>query len=667
MNTVLTNNPGAESGSFHWADEKFADLQLLRYRVPGFEHLSLQQKAFVYYLSKAAMWGRDILFDQNGKYNLRIRRLLEAVYTEFKGNRDSEDFHALEVYLKRVWFSNGIHHHYGCDKFVPGFSEAFLEQALLSLPVESLPLSDGQTLRQLCDELFPVIFNPAVMPKRVNQADGEDLIKTSACNYYENVSQEEAETYYGAKKETAGNEPVMFGLNSRLVKENGELKEKVWKEGGLYGPAIRQILKYLGKALPFCENEKQKQVLSTLMDFYKTGDLHTFDKYSILWVEEKEAAVDFINGFIEVYGDPLGLKGSWESLVDFRDEEATRRTKLLCDHAQWFEDHSPVDARFKRTKVHGMSAKVITAAILGGDMYPSSAIGINLPNSNWIRSTHGSKSVTIGNLTHAYDEAAKGSGFREEFVFSDVERDLINKYGNIVDNLHTDLHECLGHGSGKMLPGVDADGLKAYGSTIEEARADLFGLYYLPDAKLRELGLTPADDAYKAEYYTYMMNGLMTQLVRIVPGQTIEEAHMRNRAVIAYWAYEQGKAESVVEFVQRDGKTYVKINDYEKLREIFGRLLAEIQRIKSEGDYEAARALVESYGVKVNPTLHAEVLARYKKLDIAPYKGFINPEYVASFDAAGNITDVQVRYGESFAHQMLRYSHDYAALPCINE
>lgn len=668
MNTVLQNNPAGEDSTFRWADEKFADLQLLRYRVPGFRKLSLKQKIFIYYLSKAAAWGRDILFDQNGRYNLRIRRVLEAVYTDYKGNRESADFQALSVYLKRVWFSNGIHHHYGCDKFIPGFSEAFLKKAILELPVEKVPLEEGQTVTQFCEELFPVIFNPDVMPKRVNQTDGEDLVETSACNYYEHVSQKEAETYYGAKKETAGDTPVMFGLNSRLVKNaGGELEEKVWKADGLYGPAIRKILHYLEKALPFCENDKQKKVLETLMAFYQTGDLHTFDAYSILWVEEKEASVDFINGFIEVYGDPLGLKGSWEALVDFKDEEATQRTETLCANAQWFEDHSPVDARFKREKVHGMSAKVITAAMLGGDMYPSSAIGINLPNSNWIRSTHGSKSVTIGNLTHAYSEAGKGSGFREEFVYSDAERELIDKYGSLVDNLHTDLHECLGHGSGKMLPGVDPDGLKAYGSTIEEARADLFGLYYLPDRKLRELGLTPSDEAYKAEYYTYMMNGLMTQLVRIAPGKEIEEAHMRNRAVIARWAYEQGLPENVVEMVKREGKTYVKINDYEKLRLIFGRLLAEIQRIKSEGDYEAARALVESYGVKIDPALHEEVLERYKSLNIAPYKGFINPEYVAEFDAEGHITDVHVRYGESYEHQMLRYSREYSALPSVNE
>lgn len=664
MYTVLTSNQEAE---FPWEDEKFADLQLLRYQVPGFEKLSLKQKTFIFYLSEAAMWGRDILFDQNGKYNLRIRKLLEAVYTEYKGDRDSADFHALEVYLKRVWFSNGIHHHYGCGKFEPDFSVVFLRNAIHSIPVETLPLTGEQTVEQLCDELFPVIFDPTVMPKRVNQADGEDLVKTSACNYYENVSQEEAETYYGAKKEAAGDEPVMFGLNSRLVKENGELKEKVWTVDGLYGAAIRKILECLQKALPFCENDKQRKVLETLMEFYRTGDLHTFDECSIEWVEEKDASVDFINGFIEVYGDPLGLKGSWEALVDFRDEEATRRTKALCDNAQWFEEHSPVDARFKREKVRGMSAKVITAAMLGGDMYPSSAIGINLPNSNWIRSTHGSKSVTIGNLTHAYSEAAKGSGFREEFVYSDVERELLDKYGSLVDNLHTDLHECLGHGSGKMLPGVDPDGLKAYGSTIEEARADLFGLYYLPDHKLRELGLTLSDDAYKAEYYAYMMNGLMTQLARIVPGKDIEEAHMRNRAVIARWAYEQGQPEHVVELVKRDGKTYVKINDYERLRLIFGELLAEIQRIKSEGDYEAARALVESYGVKVEPELHREVLERYNRLHIAPYKGFINPEYMAEFDAEGHITDVRISYGESYEHQMLRYSHNYSALPYVNE
>lgn len=665
MDSVLKNNP-AEDG-FHRADEKFADLQLLRYRVPGFERLTLGQKTLVYYLAQAALWGRDILFDQNGRYNLRIRRLLEAVYTLYKGDRDTTDFKAMEVYLKRVWFSNGIHHHYGCDKFEPGFSVAFLSIAVQSLPPEALPLAPGQTPADLCDELFPVIFDPTVMPRRVNQADGDDLLATSACNYYRGVTQEEAETYYGAKKEGAGDQPVMFGLNSRLVKEEGELREKVWKADGLYGPAIRKIVECLEKALPYCENDKQRGVVETLIAFYRTGDLHTFDDYSIRWVEEKDAAVDFINGFIEVYGDPLGLKGSWEGLVDFRDEEATHRTRVLCDNAQWFEDHSPVDARFKRETVRGMSAKVITAAILGGDMYPSSAIGINLPNSNWIRSTHGSKSVTIGNLTQAYDEAAKGSGFREEFVYSETELDLINRYGNTVDNLHTDLHECLGHGSGRMLPGVDPDGLKAYGSTIEEARADLFGLYYLPDPKLRELGLTPADDAYKAEYYTYMMNGLMTQLVRITPGKNIEEAHMRNRALIARWAFEQGREDHVAELVQRDGKTYVRINDYGKLRTIFGRLLAEIQRIKSEGDYEAARALVEGYGVKIDPALHREVLERYKRLDIAPYKGFINPEYVAQFDSDGRVTGVEVKYGEAYAHQMLRYSRDYSPLPSVND
>lgn len=665
MDSVLKNNP-AEDG-FHRADEKFADLQLLRYRVPGFERLTLGQKTLVYYLAQAALWGRDILFDQNGRYNLRIRRLLEAVYTLYKGDRDTADFKAMEVYLKRVWFSNGIHHHYGCDKFEPGFSVAFLSIAVQSLPPEAFPLAPGQTPADLCNELFPVIFDPTVMPRRVNQADGDDLLATSACNYYRGVTQEEAETYYGAKKEGAGDHPVMFGLNSRLVKEDGELREKVWKADGLYGPAIRKIVECLEKALPYCENDKQRGVVETLIAFYRTGDLHTFDEYSIRWVEEKDAAVDFINGFIEVYGDPLGLKGSWEGLVDFRDEEATHRTRVLCDNAQWFEDHSPVDARFKRETVRGMSAKVITAAILGGDMYPSSAIGINLPNSNWIRSMHGSKSVTIGNLTQAYDEAAKGSGFREEFVYSETELALINRYGNTVDNLHTDLHECLGHGSGRMLPGVDPDGLKAYGSTIEEARADLFGLYYLPDPKLRELGLTSADDAYKAEYYTYMMNGLMTQLVRITPGKNIEEAHMRNRALIAHWAFEQGREDHVAELVQRDGKTYVRINDYGKLRTIFGRLLAEIQRIKSEGDYEAARALVEGYGVKIDPALHREVLERYKRLDIAPYKGFINPEYVAQFDSDGHVTGVEVKYGEAYAHQMLRYSHDYSPLPSVND
>ncbi len=653
---------------FPYADEAFADLQMLRYRVPGFETLPLKQKLFIYYLSKAAIAGRDILFDQNGKYNLRIRRMLEAVYVHYKGDRHTADFEAFEVYLKRVWFSNGIHHHYACDKFKPGFSVRFLQEAVDSIDASYLPLAEGQEVAAFCEEVFPVIFDPEIMPKRVNQTDGEDLVKTSACNYYEGVTQQEAEDFYNAKKNPADTQPPMYGLNSRLVKKDGELQEIVWKEDGLYGTAIREITAWLRKAEPYCESEKQRKIIDTLLRFYKTGDLKTFDEYSILWTEDKDSNVDFINGFIEVYGDPLGLKASWESLVDFRNEEKTRRTEILSSHAQWFEDHSPVDDRFKRETVRGVSAKVINAAILGGDMYPSSAIGINLPNSNWIRSTHGSKSVTIGNLTHAYDEAAKGSGFREEFVIDKNELDFINQYADITDELHVDLHECLGHGSGKMLPGVDPDGLKAYGSTIEEARADLFGLYYLADSEMTKQGLTPAPDAYKAEYYTYMMNGLMTQLVRIAPGKSIEEAHMRNRALIARWAFELGKEHKVVQWEKSAGKTYVRINDYEALRQIFGKELAEIQRIKSEGDYEAARRLVETYGVKVDEDLHREVLARYEKLHIAPYKGFINPEYeLVKDETTGEVKDVKIVYGESYAHQMLRYSQEYNTLPSINE
>lgn len=648
--------------SFSYTVEQFADLQILRYRVPGFEQLSLRQKRLIYYLSQAALEGRDILFDQNGKYNLQIRRLLEAVYTHFEGDRTSEPFRALEVYLKRVWFSNGIHHHYACDKFVPGFTAAYLEEVIQSLPAEVLPLEEGETCGAMCDKLFPVIFDPAVMPKRVNQADGEDLVQTSAANYYEGVTQQEAEAFYAAQKKADDPEPVMYGMNSRLVKKDGRIYEQVWKVGGMYSAAIEKIIVWLEKAETVAENDAQREVIRLLIEFYRSGDLKVFDAYSIAWLKDTGSQVDFVNGFIESYGDPLGMKASWESIVNFKDMEATHRTETISSNAQWFEDHSPVDARFKKEEVKGVSAKVITAAILAGDLYPSTAIGINLPNSNWIRSVHGSKSVTIGNLTDAYNKAARGNGFREEFVYSDVERELLEKYADITDDLHTDLHECLGHGSGKLLPGVDPDALKAHGSTIEEARADLFGLYYLPDAKMVELGLVPDAEAYKAEYYSYMMNGLMTQLVRIEPGCTVEEAHMRNRQLIARWALEHGKDEKVVEMVVRDGKTYVRINDYAKLRTLFGKLLAEIQRIKSEGDYEAARQLVETYGVQVDPVLHAEVLQRYRSLHLAPYKGFLNPVYTPQADAGGNIVDVQISYTEGYAEQMLRYSRDYSNL-----
>ena len=656
----------AEADKFDYTVEQFADLQILRYRVPGFENLSLQQKELVYYLTEAALQGRDILFDQNGKYNLRIRRTLEAVYTGYKGDKNTPDFKAMEVYLKRVWFSNGIHHHYGSEKFVPGFAPEFFKEAMLSVDASTLPLAEGQTVEQLCDELFPVIFDPAVMPKRVNQAAGEDLVLTSACNYYDGVTQKEAEDFYNAMKDPKDETPVSYGLNSRLVKENGKIQEKIWKVGGLYGQAIDKIVYWLKKAEGVAENPEQKAVIAELIKFYETGDLKTFDEYAILWVKDLNSLVDFVNGFTESYGDPLGMKASWESLVNFKDMEATHRTEIISGNAQWFEDHSPVDKQFKKDEVKGVSAKVITAAILAGDLYPATAIGINLPNSNWIRSHHGSKSVTIGNITDAYNKAAHGNGFNEEFVYSDAELQLIDKYADLTGELHTDLHECLGHGSGKLLPGVDSDALKAYGSTIEEARADLFGLYYVADSKLVELGLTPNADAYKAEYYTYLMNGLMTQLVRIEPGNNVEEAHMRNRQLIARWVFEKGAADKVVELVKKDGKTYVVVNDYEKLRELFGELLSEIQRIKSTGDYQGAHDLVENYAVKVDPALHAEVLERYKKLNLAPYKGFVNPKYEAVVDAAGKITDVKVTYDEGYAEQMLRYSKDYSNLPSIN-
>ena len=667
--TACGGNPKttAEAEKFDYTVEQFADLQILRYRVPGFEDLSLKQKELVYYLTEAALQGRDILFDQNGKYNLTIRRMLEAVYTGYKGDKNTPDFKAMEVYLKRVWFSNGIHHHYGSEKFVPGFTPEFFRQAVQSVDAATLPLAEGQTVEQLCEEVFPVIFDPTVMPKRVNQAAGEDLVLTSACNYYDGVTQQEAEDFYNALKNPQDETPVSYGLNSRLVKEDGKIQEKVWKVGGLYGQALEKIVYWLKKAEGVAETPEQKAVIAKLMEFYETGDLKTFDEYAMLWVKDLNSRIDFVNGFTESYGDPLGMKASWESLVNFKDLEATQRTELISGNAQWFEDHSPVDGQFKKEKVKGVSAKVITAAILAGDLYPATAIGINLPNANWIRSHHGSKSVTIGNITDAYNKAAHGNGFNEEFVYSDAELQLIDKYADVTDELHTDLHECLGHGSGKLLPGVDPDALKAYGSTIEEARADLFGLYYVADPKLVELGLTPSADAYKAQYYTYLMNGLMTQLVRIEPGNNVEEAHMRNRQLIARWVYEKGAAEKVVELVKKDGKTYVVINDYEKVRDLFGRLLAEIQRIKSTGDYAGAHDLVEAYAVKVDPALHAEVLERYKKLNLAPYKGFVNPKYEAVTDADGTITDVTVTYDEGYAEQMLRYSKDYSTLPSVNK
>ncbi|MDE5676353.1 dihydrofolate reductase [Phocaeicola sp.] len=657
----------AEAEDFEYTVEQFADLQLLRYKVKGFENLTLRQKELVYYLSQAALQGRDILFDQNGKYNLIIRKMLETVYTDYQGDRREADFMNMETYLKRVWFSNGIHHHYATDKFVPGFTPEFFKAALSSVDASRLPLAEGETLDGLCEEVFPVIFDPQLMPKRVNQADGEDLVQTSAAHYYEGVSQEEAEDFYQALKDPDDTMPVMFGMNSRLVKEGGKVVEKVWKSGGLYGQAIDRIVYWLDKALEVAENMQQKTVIEKLIQFYKNGDLKDFDAYSIAWVNDLDSHVDFVNGFIESYGDPLGLKASWESIVNFKDREATQRTETISANAQWFEDHSPVDQRFKKKKVKGVSAKVITAAMLGGDLYPATAIGINLPNSNWIRSVHGSKSVTIGNLTDAYNKAAHGNGFTDEFVYGAQEKEWIEKYADLTGDLHTDLHECLGHGSGQLLFGVDQDALKAYGATIEEARADLFGLYYLPDAKMLELGLVSDKDAFKAEYYTYMMNGLMTQLVRIELGRTVEEAHMRNRQLIARWAFQRGEADRVVEMIKKDGKTYVKINDYQKLRMYFGELLAEVQRIKSEGDFEAARRLVEEYAVKIDPVLHTEVLERYEKLHLAPYKGFVNPVYKAVTDKDGKIIDVEVSYKEGYAEQMLRYSNEFANLPYRNK
>lgn len=659
--------------------ERFADIQMLRYELKGFENLSLTQKIYIYCLSKATLLGRDITFDQQGKYNLRIRKTLEAVYLHYEGNRESEDFKAFEVYLKRVWFASGIHHHYGCEKFVPGFSEESFYEMVGAVADEYLPLSKGQSKEDLLGILVPVIFNPEVMPKRVNQMDGEDLVQTSACNFYENVSQAEVERFYARMKEDGNEQAPSYGLNSKLTKRNGELVELKWTEDGLYGAAIKEIVSWLLRAQKYAENEEQKHLIDLLVKFYRTGDLKDFDRYSIAWVQQHEGMIDFINGFIEVYGDPLGLKGTWEGIVEYKDLEATKRTQTISQNAQWFEDHSPVDPRFRKPEVKGVTANVICAAMLGGEEYPASAIGINLPNANWIRQEYGSKSVTIGNLTEAYNKAAQGNGFRDEFVIDEDTISLMNQYEDITDDLHTDLHECLGHGSGQLLPGTDPDALKAYGSTIEEARADLFGLYYVADHKLVELGLTPNDEAYKAQYYGYLMNGLLTQTIRIKEGDKIEEAHMRNRALIAWWVMEH--AEGAVELVKMDvnyasaedalkdskgniitTKTYVKINDYAKLRHLFGELLAEIQRIKSEGDFEAARLLVEKYAVNIDPELHREILARYKKLNLAPYKGFINPKMTLEMDEEGEITDVVLDYEESYVDQMLRYSDEYGTL-----
>ena len=645
---------------FSYTGERFADIQLLRYRLNGFEQLSLSQKRYIYCLAKATLFSRDITFDQFGRYNLIIRRTLDTIVSDLTlDERNEEEFQKLEVYLKRVWFSNGIYHHYGCEKFKPDFSESFFRNILNKVDARRLPLENGETVDELADKLVRIIFDADYLPKRVNKADGEDLVMTSACNYYEGVTQQEAEDYYNALKDKAGENAPSFGLNSRLVKRNGKLTEEVYSADALYANAIRHIIHWLEKAREFAENDKQRDVISTLVEYYRTGDLRTFDEYSIKWVECLEGRVDFINGFIEVYGDPLGLKASWEGIVEYTDLEATKRTRTISDNAQWFEDHSPVDPRFRKPVVKGVTANVICAAMLGGDEYPSTAIGINLPNADWIRAQHGSKSVTIGNLTDAYNKAAKGNGFLEEFAIDRETVDMIRKYGDVCDDLHTDLHECLGHGSGQLLPGVNPDALKAYGNTIEEARADLFGLYYIADKKLTELKLTPDENAYKSQYYSYIMNGLLTQLVRITPGNKIEEAHMRNRALIARWCLENGNA---ITLEKRDGKTYVRINDYEELRRQFATLLAEVQRIKSEGDYEAGRMLVEKYAVNIDPEIHNEVLDRYRHLNIAPYKGFLNPRMLPVFNANGEVIDITLDYSEGYDEQMMRYSQQYATL-----
>ena len=655
-----------EMDKFPYTVDRFADIEILRYRVPDFESLSLQQKELIYYLSEAALSGRDILYDQNNKYNLCVRRTLEAVYENYRGDRQSEEFKNFITYLKQVWMGNGIHHHYSEDKFVPKFSADFFADAVKGINAEDLPLEKGETPDDLILKLTPVIFDPTVFPKRTNQADGVDLLLTSAVNFYEGVTQAEAEEFYDRMKNPNDSTPVSYGLNSKLVKENGVLVEKTYKLGGMYGKAIEKIVFWLNKAVSVAENDRQRDVIQSLIKFYESGNLKTYDEYCIKWLQDTASLVDFVNGFTETYADPLGLKGSWESIVNFKNLASTKRTETISKNAQWFENHSPIDNRFKKENVKGITAKVVTAAILAGDCYPSTPIGINLPNSDWIRHDYGSKSVTIENITEAYDRASLGNGFNEEFMWSDVERERAKKYGSLTNNLHTDLHECLGHGSGKLLQGVDPNRLKAYGSTIEEARADLFGLYYVADPKMIELGLLPDNEAYKAEYYQYIMNGLLTQLTRVQTGKNIEEAHMRNRQLIARWVYEKGLPDKVIELKKRDGKTYVVINDYEKLRILFGKLLAEIQRIKSTGDYQGAKVLVENYGVKVDPVIHEEILERYEKLNLAPYRGFVNPVYKAVKNADGEISDVQISYDENYVEQQLRYSKQYSNLPTFN-
>lgn len=648
--------------NFNYNDESFADIRMLRYKLENFDSLTLNRKKLVYYLSEAALYGRDITFDQFGRYNLKIRKTLETIYEDYRGNRETSDFKALEVYLKRVWFSNGIYHHYGCEKFAPAFSKDFFIDAVKAADNNKLPLTEGMTADELLEEIMPVIFDKNVMPTKVNKRDGEDIVTSSACNFYEGVTQNEVEDFYARMKDAKDEEPPSYGLNTTVVKRNGRIEEDVWRLNGKYSAAIGKIIYWLEKAADVAENEKQKEVILSLVEYYKTGDLRMFNKYCIEWVKEGESHIDFINGFIEVYDDPLGLKGTWEGIVEYRDEEGTKRTRLISNNAQWFEDNSPIDDRFKKKEVKGVSANVICAAMLGGGEYPSTAIGINLPNADWIRARHGSKSITISNIISAYNEAARGNGFDEEFVIDTATIEMMKKYGDICDIIHTDLHECLGHGSGQLLDGVDPDALKAYGNTIEEARADLFGLYYEADEKLVELGLLPNAEAYKAAYYSYMMNGLLTQLARIEPGNNIEEAHMRNRALIARWCYEKGKTDNVVELISKEDKTFVRINSYEKLRNLFAELLAEVQRIKSEGDFEAARNLVENYAVNVDPVLHEEIIRRYKSLGIPPYKGFINPVLKPQTDEQGNITDIITDYSETYVAQMMRYSRDYATL-----
>lgn len=672
---ACTHSKKAESASvadnsidstFEYKVDRFADIEILRYPVPDFNSLSLSQKELIYYLSQAALEGRDILWDQHNRYNLTIRRVCEGVYENFMGDKSSEEWKMFETYLKRIWMANGIHHHYSEDKILPEFSRDYFVSIVKSVDPGRMPFRDGMAADETLNEILPVMFDPTIMPKRIDQTAGIDMVKASAVNFYEGVTQQEVEDFYQKMKKPNDETPLSYGLNSKLVKKEGVISEQVWKLGGMYDKAIARIIGWLEKATAVAENEQQKRVIKKLIAYYQTGDLKTFDDYSIHWAEDTLSRVDFINGFIEDYTDPLGRKGTWEAMVNFKSLEASKRTEIISENAQWFEDHSPIDNRFKKEKVKGVSAKVITAAILGGDCYPATPIGINLPNADWIRRDHGSKSVTIDNITFAYDKAAEGNGFKEEFMWSDTERELTKKYGNLTGSLHTDLHECLGHGSGKLLPGVSGDAMKAYGSPLEEARADLFALYYLADPKLVELELLPNNEAYKSEYYTYIMNGAITQLTRIQSGKDIEEAHMRNRALIAHWVIEKGNAEKVVEMQQRDGKSYIVVNDYNKLRNLFGQLLAEVQRIKSEGDYEAGKNLVETYGVKVNPTLHTEVLNRYKALNIAPYKGFVNPVYTPVTDKKGKITDITISYNEGYVDQQLRYSRQYSVLPLKN-